>query len=292
LRNDFGVFILTHGRPNNIPTLKSLERGNYTGKVFIIIDNEDKEAEEYKRLYGDKVIMFDKLEVSKTFDTADNFKDRRTIVYARNSCWDIAEKLGLKYFLQLDDDYTRFYFKWIKNGKTLSDVRCKQLDRLFEAMITFLDKTNALTVALAQGGDYIGGADSGMLEKGIKRKAMNTLFCRTDRRFQFLGRINEDVNTYVTLGRQGHLFFTVTRAGIQQKATQSNKGGMSDVYLDSGTYLKSFYSVIFSPSCVKIGRMGNIFKRIHHKIAWNNCTPMIISDFYKKRKGERYSATN
>lgn len=40
-----------------------------------------------------------------------------------------------------------------------------------------------------------------------------------------------------------------------RKHNQKNKGGMSDVYIDKGTYLKSFYSVMFAPSCVKIGLM-------------------------------------
>jgi hypothetical protein len=283
LRNDFAVFILTHGRPEHVYTLKSLQKMNYSGKWYIVIDNEDKTADRYRELYGDKVIMFDKLAISKTFDTADNFKDRRTIVYGRNACFDIAEKLGIKYFLQLDDDYTRFYYKYIKNGTTLSEIPLRQLDRCFELMLRFLDVTNAECVAMAQGGDFIGGADGSMLEKGIKRKAMNTLFCRTDKRFQFLGRINEDVNTYVNMGRQGKLFLTVTRVGTYQKATQQTGGGMTDVYLDSGTYLKSFYSIIFAPSCVKINRMGAIHRRIHHKVLWNNCTPMIISEKYKKK---------
>jgi hypothetical protein len=285
MRDDFAVFILTHGRPDNVITVKSLLKSGYTGKWYIVIDNEDKTADEYRRIYGDRVIMFDKLAVAQTFDTADNFNERRTIVYARNACFDIAEKLGLTYFLELDDDYSRWYYKYVKDGDKLGEIPCKQLDRLFDTMLTFLDRTGALTVALAQGGDFIGGVDSKMLEKGLKRKAMNTLFCRVDRRFQFLGRINEDVNTYVTLGRMGHLFFTVARVGIYQKATQSNKGGMSDVYLDSGTYLKSFYSIMYAPSCVRIGMMGNIYKRLHHKISWNHCTPVILNERYKKKGG-------
>lgn len=286
MRDDFAVFILTHGRPDNVITLKALKKHNYTGRYYIVIDNEDPMAEEYRKTYGDRVVMFDKLAISRTFDTADNFSDRRTIVYARNACFDIAKNLGLTYFLELDDDYSRFYFKYVKDGDKLGEIQCKQLDRLFECMLQFLDVSGSLVVALAQGGDFIGGVESPMLRQGFKRKAMNTMFCRTDRAFQFIGRINEDVNTYVTLGRQGKLFITVTRAGIYQKATQSNKGGMSDVYLDSGTYLKSFYSVMFAPSCVKVGMMGNIYKRLHHKISWNNCTPVILSERYKKSKGE------
>ena len=48
--------------------------------------------------------------------------------------------------------------------------------------------------------------------------------------------MNEDVTTYTTLGSRGELFFTVTKANIVQKQSQSVSGGMTEVYKDSGTY--------------------------------------------------------
>ena len=279
MRNDFCVFILSHGRANKIKTLQSLKKGNYTGDYFIIIDNEDDTADEYRKIYGDKVIMFDKLAMSKTFDTADNFDDRRTIVYARNACFDIAERLGYRYFLELDDDYTVFHFR--KAAEKFIAIDVKQLDRLFDEMIKFLDASGALTVAFAQGGDFLGGKDKDFT-KGIKRKAMNTFFCDVKKRFDFLGRVNEDVNTYVSLGSKGSLFLTITNASICQMQTQANSGGMTEMYLDSGTYVKSFYTVMYNPSCVKISKMLSNHPRLHHRINWNNCVPKIISDKYKK----------
>ena len=44
---NFAVFILTHGRPNNVKTYKTLKRFGYTGKIYIIIDNEDTSADDY-----------------------------------------------------------------------------------------------------------------------------------------------------------------------------------------------------------------------------------------------------
>lgn len=281
MRNDFVVFILSHGRADKIKTLQSLHKGNYTGKTYIVIDNEDQTADEYYRLYGDRVIMFDKLDIAKRFDTGDNFNERRTIVYARNACFDIAEKLGVNYFLELDDDYTSFMYRKIKDNKLIG-IECRQLDRLFEKMVDFLEESNAITVALAQGGDFIGGADSGTFKKKILRKAMNTFFCKTENRFDFVGRINEDVNTYTSLGSKGKLLLSITDACITQMQTQKNGGGMTDVYLDSGTYLKSFYSVMYSPSCVEIGVMGGTSMRIHHQVNWNHCVPKIINERYKK----------
>ena len=282
MRSDFAVFILTHGRPENIVTMKSLERGGYSGKVYIVIDNEDDTADRYRELYGDKVIQFDKLAESKKFDTADLSEDRRAIVYARNVCFDLAEKLGLEYFLELDDDYTDFEYRWPEGGK-LMIKSIANLDALFSAMVEFLETSGALSVALAQGGDLIGGANR-FFRSGLSRKAMNTFFCKTSRRFKFVGRVNEDVNTYTSLGNKGWLFFTVTNVQIVQKQTQSQGGGMSGLYLDSGTYVKSFYSVVFSPQAVKVAEMGAHHRRMHHRVDWNACTPKILSDRYRKRR--------
>ena len=281
MRDDFAVFILSHGRPNKIYTIESLQKGNYKGKYYVVIDNEDDTEKEYKRLYGDKVLQFDKKAVSETFDTGDLSDDRRTIVYARNVCFELAKQVGVKYFLELDDDYTSFEFRYIEEDK-LKIQKVNDLNELFEIMLTFLNESNALTVALAQGGDFIGGVDGGSFKKGVLRKAMNTFFCDVDKPFNFVGRINEDVNTYTSLGHKGELIMTVTNAAIVQKQTQSNSGGMTDVYLDSGTFLKSFYSVMYCPSAVKISEMGDKHKRIHHIINWNNCVPKILNEVWKK----------
>lgn len=97
MRDNFCVFILSHGRADNVITLKALQKAGYTGKWFIVIDNEDEQAKIYYSTYGvDHVVMFDKLAISETFDTADTFDDRRTIVYARNACFKIAAEKKYK----------------------------------------------------------------------------------------------------------------------------------------------------------------------------------------------------
>ena len=47
MNKDFAVFILTHGRPDNVMPYKTLQKCNYTGKVYFMIDNEDQSADEY-----------------------------------------------------------------------------------------------------------------------------------------------------------------------------------------------------------------------------------------------------
>lgn len=116
----------------------------------------------------------------------------------------------------------------------------------------------------------------------LYRKAMNSFFCATDRPFLFTGRINEDVNAYVGLGRRGDIFFTYMPIQLNQLQTQSNAGGLTELYLDSGTYLKSYYTVMVAPSCVKINLMGSTNMRLHHRVDWNATAPKIVAERYRK----------
>lgn len=277
----FAALILTHGRPDRVQTFRSLRRHGYRGPIYLVIDNEDPAGDEYRDIFGvDKVIEFDKAEAAKTTDTADPSQDHRGVVYARNASFHIAEQLGLEYFIQLDDDYRTFDYRFVKNGK-LRGKGIKSLDLVFEAMIEFLEDSGAVTVALSQGGDHIGGMHGSNYYKGLMRKAMNSFIFRTDTPVEFLGKINEDVNTYVVFGSRGDLFFTITDLQLTQTPTQTNDGGLTEIYLDSGTYVKSFYTVMMHPSSVTIGTMGNIHRRYHHMISWDHTVPKIISGRYQ-----------
>ena len=279
---DFAVLILTHGRADCLKTVKTLRRGGYTGRYYLVLDDEDETTDRYRELYGnDKIIIFNKQKAIDATDSMDNFDNHKAIVYARNYSWTIAKNLGLKYFLQLDDDYVDFQYRWNDNGK-LKGKAVRNLDRLFDLMIQFLLESNADTVAFAQGGDFIGGVDGGKYGQGLLRKAMNSFFCRTDRPIRFNGTMNEDCVTYTTLGSQGHLLFTFTKVNICPLQTQSLRGGMTEAYLNGGTYLKSFYAVMSMPSAVVVAPLISEHTRIHHKVNWNCCVPKILNEAHRK----------
>jgi hypothetical protein len=280
---DFAVFILTHGRADNVKTYKTLKRFGYTGKIYIIIDNEDKSADDYYKNF-ENVVMFNKEEVAKTFDEGDNFGDRRSIVYARNACFEIAKELGITYFVQFDDDYTDFSYRFdgeLSYNKGRGYIN--NVDDIFKAVLDYYKTIPAKAIAISQNGDWIGGHNSGWAkELKLKRKCMNSFFCSTERPFKFKGRINEDVNTYTSSASKGDLFLTIPNVSLKQTDTQSTKGGMSDIYANQGTYVKSFYSVMFSPSSVKVAMLNTERSRLHHRVSWNNAIPKILNEKHKK----------
>jgi hypothetical protein len=279
---DLVVFILSNGRANNVLTLKTLRKHGYTGKVVLVIDNEDLTAEDYFKKF-EQVEVFNKKKIAETFDEYDNFEDRRAIIYARNACFQIAKKIGCKYFIQMDDDYTYFEYR-IYNSENQKPREVWNLDAVFLTMLEFYKTTPFASISMAQGGDFIGGKNNRMAKKpSLYRKCMNSFLCSTDREFQFVGRINEDVNTYTKKQSIGLLFGTIPMVALGQKTTQKNKGGMTELYLDSGTYVKSFYSVMGMPSSVSIRLMGDTKKRLHHFVNWNCTVPKIIRETAKKQ---------
>ena len=148
--NDFVVFILTHGRADRVITYNALRKSGYTGRIVLVIDNEDTQAREYISRYGkENVRIFDKSAVSETFDEG-MAGDRRTIVYARNACFGIAEESGFRYFMELDDDYEYFAWRFDEELKYLvSTPRIKNLDRCFDILLDYYKGIPAKSIAVA-----------------------------------------------------------------------------------------------------------------------------------------------
>ena len=243
MRDDFCAFILTHGRPDKVLTYRTLRRAGYTGKILSLLMMKIRHGISTWLNLVNRCWCFPK-PISPVVLTKPIISgDRRSIFYARNACFDPAKLVGCKYFIQLDDDYHEFQFRVDRNyDRAYFPIR--KLDAILSEMLAYYESIPALSIAMSQGGDFLG--DNGGHASWVKRKAMNSFICSVDRPFSFMGRINEDVNTYTNLGRCGELFMTIGAVQLGQKQTQKNSGGMTELYLDSGTYVKSF-----TPSCMR-----------------------------------------
>jgi hypothetical protein len=285
MRNDFCIFILSNRRPTNIKTLDTLQKCGYTGKWFIVIDDEDPTAEQYKKQFGDRVLVFSKAKVAEITDSCDTSKDRRTPLWARNACWDLAKQVNCRFFCQLDDDYNWFSYRRVAKREAdrpprYSNLKVETLDIIFDGMVELLENTPSVSsIAFSQGGDY---NVSSKTARRVLRKAMNSFFCDTQRPFKFIGKFNDDVNTYISHGATGKLFFTYCPIQLTQGVTQQNAGGITEAYKENGTYVKSFYTVMISPSSTWIELMGHTNPRLHHKHDWNKVCPKILHEKYRR----------
>jgi hypothetical protein len=288
MHGSFATFIVSHGRPDKVNTYAYLKKISYPLEdVFIVCDDEDKTLSDYQKAFGDRVIVFSKKKASDKFDIYDNIESRAVVVYARNECFDIAARLGYEFFVVLDDDYRNFMYRYNEllayEPKTMNTA----LFSIFESMFVFMKNTSIKCLACLQGGDFMGGVSNERFAHGpmLSRKVMNIWCLSSKRKFEINGRLNEDVNVYSGPDAScGNLYFSTNLFSVDQEVTQKNSGGLTEVYLELGTYVKSFYSVMANPSCVKITDMGRVTRRVHHKILYDYCVPKVISESNKKER--------
>ena len=280
--NDFAVFILSHGRADTITTYKALRDGGYTGRTYVVIDNEDDQEELYRQKFGDDIIQFDKRDYLEKTDLGDLDNDRRIGVFARNFIQDEAKRLGYKFHLQLDDDVHGFTYRFAQ-GKVLRALHCSHLDEVFSGMVEYMKETPITSLSFALSAYNMGGVD-GSIKDGMTRKTMTTFLMRADDVQYFHMRMNDDITTSLINGMRGKLYYSYLPIEVEVDKTQVKAGGMTDIYQKNGTYRKSFYSVMCCPSCVKVSAMGITDYRIHHTISWNNAVPKLLSERWCKHE--------
>lgn len=280
---DFAVFILSHGRADTISTYRALREGGYTGRTYVVIDNEDDQEELYRQKFGDDIIQFDKRDYLEKTDLGDLDTDRRIGVFARNFIQDEAKRLGYKFHLQLDDDIHGFGYRIVQDGK-LRCVKCNHLDEVFDGMVQMMEETPITSLSFGLSSYYIGGAENSNVQEGMIRKTMTTFLMRADDLQYFHMRMNDDITTSLINGMRGKLYYAYMPVMVHVDLTQVQHGGMTDIYKKNGTYRKSFYSVMCCPSCVKVSAMGITGYRIHHEISWNNAVPKLLSERWCKHE--------
>ncbi|MBR0090217.1 MAG: hypothetical protein IJP92_00745 [Lachnospiraceae bacterium] len=279
-RSRFAVFVLSHGRANTIKTVEALEKSGYTGDTWVVIDNEDDQEGLYREKFGDRVIQFDKRDYVPLTDVGDLDEGRKVGVFARNFIQDKAQEMGYDYHLQLDDDISCWNYRYVKEG-SLKAKLCRRLDDVFEEFVDLMDKTPITSLSFGHPAYYPGG-NIERFNRGMIPKTMTTFMMRADRKRYFHMRMNDDITTSALNGSRGDLYYTYLPLMINTELTQKGGGGMTDAYKATGTYRKSFYSIMALPSCAKIYYIGKVEDRIHHAIEWNNCVPKLLSDRWKK----------
>lgn len=284
MRNDFCVFIPTHGRARNVRTVDTLREEGYTGRIYIVVDDEDADLPAYKKKYKDNVLVFSKDEIAPRIDRMNNFNIRNTVLFAREAIQLLArDTIKVAHYIVLDDDYESFQYMFNAHGE-FTHKKILNLDRIFDIMVDFLINTGATVLAMCQMGDFFGG-ENGFFGKKIRldRKIMNTFVCDSQKPYKYFGAMNDDVNSYIFNGNTGMLLFTTNNISVNQMETQRQDGGLTDMYLEYGTYIKSFTSVMLRPSSVKIKLMGSSHQRIHHLISKINTYPKIVPESVKKK---------
>lgn len=275
--NNFAIFILSHGRANDMETVKAIQNAGYTGKWFVVVDDLDSQQELYKEKYGDNVIVFDKKLWAEKTDTVTNTGELRSPVFARNAITEIAKEKGLKYYAEFDDDLKTFQFRYNDNGK-LAGKPIKNLNEVIEVMLEFQEASGATSVGFASGGGFIGGTE-GRFKQGILRSIHQAYILRTDKQIEFKGLLNEDGIATEFCNSTGRLAFELCLVTQTCPARSTNEGGLNELYKANDEYIRAFYSIIAFPNNLKIiQRNGTI--TLQRKT--DTAMPKIISERWKK----------
>lgn len=268
------IIIITHKRPHNQHTLSYLESCNVKVPVFLLVDDEDPSLNEYKTVYGSKVITFHK-DKSKS-DLMDNFDGTSSATFARNECFDVAKDLGFEHFIMFDDDVMTIRFRYLRNNKLLS-MKCRStLQSVFDQMIEFLAKTNVSIVSMVTQGMLLGGASSAVALCGFTRKAVTCFACSTNKRVEFKGRLFEDMINFVCNQNTGSIMISPSMLMFNTKPIETTQGG---VEYSSDGYKNRFYVTIAAPQQSEMNERDGKFIT---KTFSNNYLPCILSSAFKK----------
>lgn len=266
----FAIYILTNGRPNHQHTLDFL-RKSFKGDVFLCCDNEDKTLEEYRKNYGEQVVVFNKNEWVSKSDQMDNFRLKNSVLYARNAVFQLAKDMGYEYFAMADDDITRLAFRYEEAGR-LVGKQIEDFDKVASAVLEAMDETGTDYFSFGTDKNYIGGAANSQYQRKIIDKVYNFIFCRTDQEHFYKGIMNEDEIHNILSMSVGKLVKSSTAIQIYMKPVgRDSVGGNAETYEENGyySYVRNFYPVIAFPVLkLKVGKKGFTFgcDRAHYTV--------------------------
>lgn len=265
------VYIISKGRPR-CRTARTLEKMGYPGEWFIVCGSNDETIDDYRRNWGDHVIEFDWYDEITRTDPLDNFgfEDMASgACPARNATRRISRDRGELRHWQFDDDYTAF--------KRVNSACTKNVP--FEDGGDFEEWLLRLaTLGLDAGLKNIGfpPASEAFPYLGLTfgKRVFNAHNMPSDDLFEpWVARMNDDTINAINVYRHGGFEMSLRCMSMNMPPTQSESGGLTDIYKAEGTVRKSAYPVLLAPNAAKLVIK---FGRYHHKVDWQQLVPKVL----------------
>ena len=286
MRDDFAVFICTHGRPDKQLTLNAILQCGYTGKWYLVVDNADKTIQQYIDNFGaDKIIVFDKNYYinSGRYDNGDNKLHDKCILYAKRAVEDIAKECGFTYFIIADDDITKITIRCPQQNR-LARIRITDLDAVLDAHIMLMENTDIVCLGFGNVTHYFGGIATFSDKNLSQRRLPYQLLLRSGaHEVNWLSWFAEDDVTEYQSSMLGNLWLVslYVMYEIEPVGDTSVAGGMVDTYKQYDMFSLQFNAVKYCPRRISLCNHrinGKIVMRRHNEI----CFPKIISGRYRK----------
>ena len=271
MKDNFAIYIISHNRPG-CETYWKLKEMKYNGKIKIIIDDTDKYIDQYKKIYKDSVVIYNKDDVD--LDLMDNLDEPKGIAtYSREYCLQLAKEEQLDYFMMIDDDLKDVKYRFGKSG----NKKVTNFNDLIKVCLDFMDNVDILTFGTPN--DYIGGKN----EDYKLGRGTNSYLIKVSSNIHFSGRYAEDRITPILYARIGKIILKTLSIQFTFDVWQPNKkitkGGCNDIYKDENNFMMMFYPVINDPSSTIVKLRDNKFTAYTN---YKYVCPMILSSKYKK----------
>lgn len=271
------IYIISKGRPQCRSAVMLTEM-RYPGNWFIVCGTNDETVGEYIERWGeDRVLIFDWEEEVQHTQLLDNFGVEKMGSGAspvRNAVIRISKERGELRHWQLDDDYEHFY---ISNPHNMTHKRVdgKMLFRWFNLLGRYAQATGMSNVGVGL------GASRGAIPEnwfGIQKRVFNVHCLASGFSEEWRGRMNDDVINALDTYRKGRCEMSFCFMQVCMALTQSEEGGLTEMYRELGTVRKTAYAVLVSPKVKLVVRFG----RFHHKVQWSRIAVKIINEKWKK----------
>lgn len=283
MRNDFAVFITTHGRADNQITLNTLQRLKYTGDWFLVVDDLDSQKDLYIEKYGQsRVLVFSKEQYVNKTDVCQVTPSYKAVVFARNAVEDLAVSMGYKYFMVVDDDVTNLRLRYENNDSLKSAKLDGCIDDILQCVVQYIEDTGVACVTFGFTNTYRGGVE------GVKRFTSRNRLCaelfirNVSKPVQWRANFVEDLITSIDLGIRGDVCFQFVPIQLELCMSEGKqRGGMSAAYNETGRF--KFYSMpaMIYPNCVSVAFDGVKWKT---RTRAEYTVPKIISSRYRKER--------
>lgn len=282
MRNDFAVFICTHGRPDKQYTLEALRASGYTGYVVLVLDDEDSTHDQYLNLVSTKdntvVITFNKQDIINSVDYGTKLF-RKVILYAKCACENYAEQMGLKYFAIADDDTKKFRFRYA-DGDKLRSVDIKQsFDDIVDSFIEYMEKSDLTAMSFGYTSSYLKGV-SIFEPKALcdARVAYNFVFRNAKHKVDWRGSYGEDLITACTHSIVGQIWMNLPTIQNDMVVQCASAGGMTELYKQEDSFQLVQCETMYCPTCIT----QQFYKtRWYGAVQRENTFPKIISSKYR-----------
>lgn len=269
-RIEYAAFVISHGRPNDQKTYDFLKKKGCPN-VYIVCDDLDRTLVEYKKNYGEQVLVFDKKKYMREIDTFYNVPVEGHPVYARNAVYDLAMQCGYRYFVVFDDD-----LKNISLRTKRASSKIKNIDDVFQAVFRFLVNTPIYQFGTVGLRHFIGG-----YKDDLFWEAVHISFCDTQRRVYYYSHYFEDAVSPAIFNKTGRIICGTCNLQASFIDDGSNAGGIEN-HTKAQRYLYSFGALMGAPTTIKVLYSGK--NKSWETYKKNQDHPLIVHEKWRKQR--------